>query len=328
MAVKLGHASISENGTIRGKAGDQTGKEVCTRNWYKHSKGWKVVRCIDPTMREYIAEAMEKAAKNDLIGYDQIENDTLWNQIDDKGFDPSKVTEATETDCARLVRVCVQYACEKVGKNITIPDFYTATLASKLKSTGLFTVLTASKYTTQDDYLVRGDILVTQTKGHTAVVLSNGSKASSTTSSTTSTKEYEFGSRILKNGMKGSDVKELQERLNKLGYNCGKADSEFGDNTEKAVKKFQTAKKLEVDGIVGDETFEALKKLSTKVVLVTGGTVYVRPTNNTSRPHIMIARKNEKYEWISTSTENGWHQIVTKKGNGWISNNYTKVMEG
>lgn len=31
MAVKIGHASGSENGTKTGKAGDQTGKEVCIR---------------------------------------------------------------------------------------------------------------------------------------------------------------------------------------------------------------------------------------------------------------------------------------------------------
>ena len=31
--IKIGHASIDENGKITGgKAGDQTGKEVCIRN--------------------------------------------------------------------------------------------------------------------------------------------------------------------------------------------------------------------------------------------------------------------------------------------------------
>ena len=54
MAVKIGSARIDENGNARGgKAGDQTGKEVSTQNWYKHSKGWRVFRAINP----------EKAAK-------------------------------------------------------------------------------------------------------------------------------------------------------------------------------------------------------------------------------------------------------------------------
>lgn len=29
--VRIGHASISEKGTVNGVKGDQTGKEVCTR---------------------------------------------------------------------------------------------------------------------------------------------------------------------------------------------------------------------------------------------------------------------------------------------------------
>ena len=156
MAVKIGHASISEKGTIRGAAGDQNGKEVFTRNWYKHSKGWITLRCKVPAMREYIARAMEKACANPHIGYDQPENQTLWNNIKDKGFDPSKTTKAVETDCARLVRVCCQYACEMVGNGKSIPDFYTASLANVLVNTGLFEKLTEDKYNTQDAYLLRG----------------------------------------------------------------------------------------------------------------------------------------------------------------------------
>ena len=38
MTVRIGHASISEKGTINGTKGDQTGKEVCIRTWY--SKPW------------------------------------------------------------------------------------------------------------------------------------------------------------------------------------------------------------------------------------------------------------------------------------------------
>src|SRR5690606_17297969 len=53
-------------------------------------------------------------------------------------------------------------------------------------------------------------------------------------------------------------VVALQKRLNELGYNCGKADGIFGANTESAVKKFQKAKGLSVDGIVGQKTIAAL----------------------------------------------------------------------
>lgn len=178
MAVKIGHASSSETGKISGgAAGDQTGREVYTRNWYKHSKGWITLRFKDPLLAEYAAEGMEKACANDDIGYDQSQNQTLWNNIKANNFDPSKTTKKVETDCARLVRVCVQYAVRKAGLDISIPDFYTATLVSQLMSTGLFDKLTESKYNTQDAYLERGMIQCTKTKGHTWIILTNGAKA-------------------------------------------------------------------------------------------------------------------------------------------------------
>jgi len=62
----------------------------------------------------------------------------------------------------------------------------------------------------------------------------------------------------LRRGSKGSQVVILQQKLNKLGYNCGTADGIFGAKTEAAVKAFQKAKKLTVDGIVGAKTRAAL----------------------------------------------------------------------
>lgn len=42
------HASINESGrTTGGKTGDQTGREICVRSYYKYSKGWdKVLRYV------------------------------------------------------------------------------------------------------------------------------------------------------------------------------------------------------------------------------------------------------------------------------------------
>ena len=61
----------------------------------------------------------------------------------------------------------------------------------------------------------------------------------------------------LEKGDKGSDVKELQEKLNKFGYKLV-ADGIFGDLTEKAVRDFQKKYKLEVDGVAGKLTFAKL----------------------------------------------------------------------
>ena len=54
------------------------------------------------------------------------------------------------------------------------------------------------------------------------------------------TPEIALGSRLLKRGMVGSDVKALQELLMQLGYALPKhgADAEFGSETEKALLAF------------------------------------------------------------------------------------------
>ena len=332
--VTIGSARIDERGKASGgKAGDQPGSEVSTQSWYLHSKGWVMLRCTIPGMAVHIADAMKAACKNSNIGYDQNQNSTLWNQVKDKGWDPAKATSPTETDCARLVRVCVQYAVNKMGMNDIIPDFYTATLATNLVKTGLFKKHTESKYTTTHEYLQKGDILVTKTKGHTVVVLSNGSKAGTTVKPD---KNYALGDRVLQNGIEGSDVKELQTNLIQLGYSVCPfgADGDCGDNTEMAVEKFQKTKKLVVDGIYGVATHKALMEaLKDDVVSVPmnvkiiNGNCYVRPTPNTSGKPIGTARKGETYQYGGQTSVDGWHLITYKSQNGWVSGKYSKLMK-
>ena len=50
MSLIVGSARIDENGkTSGGKAGDQTGKEVCTQAYHMHSKGWYALRAKSVT---------------------------------------------------------------------------------------------------------------------------------------------------------------------------------------------------------------------------------------------------------------------------------------
>ena len=61
-------------------------------------------------------------------------------------------------------------------------------------------------------------------------------------------------STTLYNGCRGEEVRELQQALIDLGYLKGTADGIFGNNTERAVRSFQKANKLSVDGLAGKTT--------------------------------------------------------------------------
>lgn len=66
----------------------------------------------------------------------------------------------------------------------------------------------------------------------------------------------------LKRGSTGDEVRWLQETLSALGYSCGTADGIFGTKTEAAVRRFQAAQGLTVDGIAGVNTRAALVALA------------------------------------------------------------------
>ena len=321
MTVKLAAAHIDENGHARGgKAGDQIGREVCFRNYYVHSKGWRVFRPKDQLAGEKIAQDAEWACDNPKIGYDQNQRDTLYNVAEGVGFNCSKVTKAFETDCSALARVCCAYA------GIGLPNFNTSNEADVLLKSGAFTELTGSKYTNQGVYLRRGDILVTRTKGHTEIVVSNGSKSGA---------PVHDEPRVLKNGMSGADVKTLQQKLIKAGFSCGKygADGDFGDATEMAVRRFQTQHGLVVDGQAGPKTITALDKVleaqkepeKPTYVEIKNGNCYVRTEPSTDGEIRGVALEGSKLIY-GGKKDNGWLAVVYKDAPGWVSGKYGKLV--
>ena len=60
---------------------------------------------------------------------------------------------------------------------------------------------------------------------------------------------------VLRNGSTEPEVRDLQEALKALGHDPGPIDGVFGSRTEDAVRAFQQAKGIAVDGIVGRVTW-------------------------------------------------------------------------
>ena len=256
--VLVGSARSDERGKLKnGQAGDQTGKEVSTQNWYLHSKGWVVIRAKDSAAREKIAKAMEAACSNSNIGYDQNNRLGLYNAVSGKGFNPANCTVKTETDCSALVRVCVLFAGIQCG------NFTTANEVSTLRSTGKFDTYTDDGMTKSSNYLLRGDILCTKTKGHTVVVLSNGAKVTAPTNTTpiTNKKLPEIAKATLCKGSKGQQVKYLQHDLNYVLPVKMSVDGIFGNETKNYLMNFQTKYGLVKDGIYGIKSEAQMRKL-------------------------------------------------------------------
>lgn len=163
MAVIIGSARQDERGRYSGgKAGDQTGREVSTQNFYNHSKGWNVLRAKDNKVAKKLAEAMKIACDNKNLGYDQSERyGVIKHGIEAK--------VKTECDCSSLVRACIIYAA-----GTDVGDFNTENERSVILKSGLFENVGSYR---NGSMLYNGDILVTRTKGHTVIVVSGAKKS-------------------------------------------------------------------------------------------------------------------------------------------------------
>ena len=265
MAVRIGHASIDENGSITGgAAGDQTGKEICIRNWY--NGGWAVLlRAKDPAVRKKIASGCIAACNNPNLGYDQSGRNTGLQEAKKVGWDFSKISSKAEFDCSSLASACVQAAGVSVWSGGNAPT--TRTLQNVLIATGAFEAFKDGKYLTGTGYLLEGDILL-KPGSHVVMVLDNGANAAPDEQVHTpdAPKQqpirvyYSVRLPLLQKGMEGEDVRAMQQLLLAKGYEMPKfgADGEYGTETENALLLFQEDNDLKPDAKCGQATWSAL----------------------------------------------------------------------
>lgn len=164
MKIVIGSARSDENKKYSGGVrGDQrqteifdTKGEVSLQDFYVHSKGWMILRPKDKNVAKVMAALMSVACANKNIGYSQSDRYDILN----KGI---HTQTPTNCDCSSLVRAVIKEATKHDPG-----DFNTATEANRLQKTGMFECLPFYSNKTK---LYEGDVLVTRTKGHTAIVV-------------------------------------------------------------------------------------------------------------------------------------------------------------
>ena len=118
--------------------------------------------------------------------------------------------------------------------------------------------------------------------------------------STTTTTPINSSSSCLGKGDEGPEVEQLQKNLIKLGYSCGSwgADGDFGNDTKKAVIKFQKEHGLSADGLVGPLTQAAIKTALEKL------TPASKPTSSTNEIYRI------RLSWDNPASQIGAYRIL------------------
>ena len=76
---------------------------------------------------------------------------------------------------------------------------------------------------------------------------------------------------LSKQGSRGNEVRQIQQKLKNWGYYFGEVDGIFGVQTKKAVMDFQRKNGLAVDGIAGNATLRAMGIYSSQQTSGSGG---------------------------------------------------------
>ena len=136
---------------------------------------------------------------------------------------------------------------------------------------------------------VRNDVAALMTSSGT--IIPNSAQTSTT---------INLSSSCLGKGDKGPEVEQLQKNLIKLGYSCGScgADGDFGNDTKKAVIKFQKEHGLSADGLVGPLTQAAIKTALEKL------TPASKPTSSTNEIYRI------RLSWDNPASQIGAYRIL------------------
>jgi hypothetical protein len=270
--IKIGHASISENNSVNGVAGDSTGREVYINEDFtiigsEYSLNPNVVlRPKTQTLANKSAEACEAGCKNDKIGYSQSGRNTLYNLAKANGYDLSTVG-LCNTDCSAFMTVCAIAGGSKIAYGSNAPT--TTNMRTRFKQSGDYSVLTDSKHLTMTDYLKRGDILVCE-GSHTVMVLENGDSMADDTDDSGSTGITLITDvRVRYINVEMSEIKATKAVVNirVIERKTGSADKAL---SKSVIDKYNWSYKLETLGTSKNKTNQLTLTSNKKELSVTG----------------------------------------------------------
>lgn len=240
MSVIIGHASINENGKVSGgKTGDQTVKEVCTRSWY--DKPWGcILRPKVKDIAENSASFVEGVCKNNNVGYDQPQRNTLYKEAKAVEFKPDLIKPCS-TDCSEFMSTAAAAAGVPIDMSGNAPT--TSTMKKIFKDTGLYEVITDKAIISNPEYQKRGDILLSEGH-HTAMVLTNGLYAVSENKESSSFKY------VTKHSQVATDMIKKFEGCRLQAYKCAAGVPTIGYGHTEGVYMGMTITQAEADKLL------------------------------------------------------------------------------
>lgn len=124
---------------------------------------------------------------------------------------------------------------------------------------------------------------------------------------------------LLQKGSTGEAVRNLQNNLISLGYSCGSAgaDGDFGSGTEAAVRAFQKAYGLTIDGIAGPQTLAAIQTALANASKTTISINTKRKYTEANPPFVCMQTNSTCYKGTKKMTIKGilWHSTGANNTN-------------
>ena len=216
--MKIIQASISENGTTKGDAGNQNGKELNIKNWY--NRPWDaMLRYKEKNIADEVVKIAKLLVDSYLVGYSQTERNTLYQTLKKYNFDVNKYIssgEKTNCDCSSFVYTCYACVLPKLRTDNNAPT--TNTFIDFFNNKG-FNISKNEIHTKTSKNIVNGDILLSIGKH---VVLAYDDSVNSVYSISVENALSVLASEVLKgtfgNGVdrKENIYKAVQQKVNKL----------------------------------------------------------------------------------------------------------------